>query len=681
MPQNLELKPQTREAVFMPETVDKEARTVRISWGTGAPVARYDWMRDEVFMEELSMDPSHIRMDRMNSGRSPFTRDHARGIDNVIGVITEAGIENGEGWAVVRFSDREDVEPIWRDVVSGILRNTSATYRTYAVERIRSENGPDTMLAVDWEPIAVGLVDVGADASAQVRGDEVAANAVRVFDNQTPTAATAAANEEEDRMDPEKKQPQEGGEINGVSDADAKRMASEAAAAAKREMQEVMSFCRSHGMEVDPAEAAGMTIETAKERALEWHLKRANEEHKEPEAPATSARLLVDQVDKVRAEADLFVAERAGMKGERKCAFRSSSYIDGAREFFVGLGMRDAWRWSRRDIAFAILGQVNNLSPDAQRDAANITTGSFPSFINLNAITKIVADGFENGGRGVNYQRWTEANTVPDFKQFSVGSLGTGNLVETAENVAFPELSKSEGVYNDTIKMWGGTLSLTLQALINDDTGEFNRSLRQAGLIAQKTVNRRAYQKLLMGTSTDTATSTWTNNTAVGSIQYTTADTAYGARKLLDDVIGSYLNKVGQDGNPLGNPPAILLCAPSLAGQARGITGAVAPGQVTTQGPTSGSIEVIDSPWLTTGSGLTGAASTTYYLLADPMEVTGMLVSTLSGMGSPQVQEYDAGAVAARKWKIWHAFECSLVSQANSAGTTIIAGAHQGTAS
>ena len=107
--------PMTREeqggalrARFLPETVDAEARTVDITWGTGAPVMRVDWWSGDRYIEELSMDPAHVRLEFLDSGRAPFTRDHARGIDNVLAVIVRANIKDGEGRATVKFSRRPD---------------------------------------------------------------------------------------------------------------------------------------------------------------------------------------------------------------------------------------------------------------------------------------------------------------------------------------------------------------------------------------------------------------------------------------------------------------------------------------------------------------------------------------------------------------------------------------------
>ena len=73
--------------------------------------------------EELSLDGSAVRLDRLNSG-APFLNSHdAWSLDSVLGVVVDgsARIANGQGTATIRFSERADVEPIFRDIAGGII--------------------------------------------------------------------------------------------------------------------------------------------------------------------------------------------------------------------------------------------------------------------------------------------------------------------------------------------------------------------------------------------------------------------------------------------------------------------------------------------------------------------------------------------------------------------------------
>jgi len=159
-------------AMAQPATVNTEARTVEVAWTTGARVRRTDGWTGASYIEELSLAPGAVRLERLNTG-APLLDSHASlELRNVVGVVERAWIENGEGRAVVRFSDRAEVEPIWRDVVAGILRNISVGYRIHKIERDESGEIP-VERAVDWEPYELSLVPIPADAGAQVRSDNI----------------------------------------------------------------------------------------------------------------------------------------------------------------------------------------------------------------------------------------------------------------------------------------------------------------------------------------------------------------------------------------------------------------------------------------------------------------------------------------------------------------------------
>jgi HK97 family phage prohead protease len=357
----------------------------------------------------------------------------------------------------------------------------------------------------------------------------------------------------------------------------------------------------------------------------------------------------------------------ANQRGNR---FVGLGILDMVRQVGAAMGL-DTLRYTRKDLAHLALGRPDQIS---RRDAANVAAGMFPSFVFLDAMNKAMSLGFAAGGRSINYQQIVSRQSVPDFRNFNIGQLGASNLAQTAEDAAFPELQYSEGVYQSKLKMWGGTISLTLQALMNDDTGSFTKQLGQAGVIAQKTINKRAFQKLLMGTSSSEATSTWTNNTTSGgSLVYATADACVAARAKLALVRTALMKKTGLDGNPLGTIATKLIVGPTREVEAAGLLG-IAPGQQNSQNL---SMDLVVSPWLE-ASTLTGNSTTSYYIMADPNEVTGLVLSTINGMEAPQVAEYDSGAVAARKWKIFLPFEVDLVYE-TIAGTATIAAAQQGT--
>ena len=165
---------QTRADVrLMPESVDAERRTVEVVWSTGAAVRRRDPWTGKRYDEVLSLEEAHVDLSRLNGGAPLLNTHGAWDLRDVIGVVERAWIaREGEalvGRATVRFSDRADVEPIWRDVASGIVRNVSVGYAVRSYEITETDGQPPVWRAVDWQPLELSAVPIGADAAAGFR--------------------------------------------------------------------------------------------------------------------------------------------------------------------------------------------------------------------------------------------------------------------------------------------------------------------------------------------------------------------------------------------------------------------------------------------------------------------------------------------------------------------------------
>lgn len=151
----------TRRAALAPESLDAEARTVRVTWGTGADVRRLG------HIERLDMAGA----DLSRLVGAPVLDSHRRtGLADQLGVVVDAGIEDGRGWAVIRL--RDDRADVWEAIRGGIIRGVSVGY---TVERWREERAPDgsrVRVAARWTPHEVSLVPLAADAAATIRSEE-----------------------------------------------------------------------------------------------------------------------------------------------------------------------------------------------------------------------------------------------------------------------------------------------------------------------------------------------------------------------------------------------------------------------------------------------------------------------------------------------------------------------------
>ena len=106
-------------------TINAEKRTVDLDWTTGAAVLRSSWL-DGPFYEELSLDPKHVRMGRLNNG-APFLANHDGGdVAATLGVVESARLEGNKGTATVRFA-AEGIDPeadkVFRKISDKIIRN------------------------------------------------------------------------------------------------------------------------------------------------------------------------------------------------------------------------------------------------------------------------------------------------------------------------------------------------------------------------------------------------------------------------------------------------------------------------------------------------------------------------------------------------------------------------------
>ncbi len=158
--------------------VDEDNRTVELTFSTGVGVLRYDWNTGKRYLERLSLDPKHVRLERLNSG-APLLNTHSTyHLDSQIGVVVDgsASVNGKAGRAKVRFSKRADVEPFYQDVRDKIIRNVSVGYAVYRYEETTGVEGSiPTRLATDWEPYEISMVPMPADYKAQVRTGEAAA--------------------------------------------------------------------------------------------------------------------------------------------------------------------------------------------------------------------------------------------------------------------------------------------------------------------------------------------------------------------------------------------------------------------------------------------------------------------------------------------------------------------------
>lgn len=173
---------QTRElplalrADFVPNSLDKGERTVELLLSAGSPVDRRDWYTGERWIEELSLKPGHVRLERLQSGAPLLDSHSSYSCEYLIGSVVpgSARIVEDQGRAElrvrVRFNQRAVDHGIWSDVEQGHLRACSMGYRIFKKVLVEEREAmPKRYSVVDWEIFEASMVLMGADPVAGVR--------------------------------------------------------------------------------------------------------------------------------------------------------------------------------------------------------------------------------------------------------------------------------------------------------------------------------------------------------------------------------------------------------------------------------------------------------------------------------------------------------------------------------
>lgn len=158
------------------ESFNEEDRTVEIIWAAGATVKRYS-MDEGYYMEELSMDPKHIRLDRFKSGMSLLDTHASDSMANRLGTVVPGSVRiaGGKAYATVRLSRKQAAEDLFQDLKDGHPFPVSVGYRVHKLERREGRAGTlPTLKAIDWEPYELSAVPVPADGGAHSRAEAAA---------------------------------------------------------------------------------------------------------------------------------------------------------------------------------------------------------------------------------------------------------------------------------------------------------------------------------------------------------------------------------------------------------------------------------------------------------------------------------------------------------------------------
>ena len=159
----------------MPEPEDDEdekpdaegPRRREVLFYSGATVERFDFFTGESWKLRFDMDSADLSA--LSAGAPVLDGHMTHETEYVIGVVESARRADDGYRAVLRFSNREDVNGLWQDIQDGILRNVSMGVQIGELV-VESKPGAEVKqyLARKWKPYEISIVPIGADPKAKI---------------------------------------------------------------------------------------------------------------------------------------------------------------------------------------------------------------------------------------------------------------------------------------------------------------------------------------------------------------------------------------------------------------------------------------------------------------------------------------------------------------------------------
>lgn len=586
------------------QSVDQEARTARVVWSTGARVLRPRFL-DEPFYEELDMSPGAVRMERLQSGRAPLLDSHRAfgGVGDVIGVVEDARLANGEGLATVRFSEREDADQVFADVRNGIIANISVGYRVYRYRDVtQADDEYQVLRAIDWEPMELSAVPIAADQGAQFR-EHADTNPVTIegrdmVDEDDDT--TIATGETQTRAERDR--------VRGIYQAVRKAQLDDELADDMIERDLNLTQAR--------AEIADKLVERQRERSpeLDRHVDvtRGYGGH--------GGDFHRGAVDGILLRCGIKVQEPHPAAHD----FRGSSIIDIARDVVAQHNGRVS-HMGRNELVRAAL---------STSDFANILQDA----INTSLLTGMMLESSVGG-----FRRWTRSGLLQDFKQaHRVGLSEFPDLEEVPEGSEYRHKSITD--FGETIQLstFGNIISFTRQAIINDNLDALTRVPNAMGMAASRTVANQVYNVLLNNPTMRDGNSLFDETNHGNDASSGTAVTVTA----LSDARAAMRKQTGEQGAAhLNIEPQFLIVGADRESEAEQVMADISPDQVSNAVPAGiRNLELVVDPRLDD--------SGNWFVAADPGIYDTVEVAYLDGAEEPFVEQKEGWNIDGAEFKV-----------------------------
>lgn len=582
----------TRRATLRPQTVNVEERNVEVVWSTGAPVRRRDMAGQ--YIERLSLDPQAVDLSRLE-GASVLDAHRQTAVRDVLGSVRSAAVDGKRGTALIQFSARPEVEPVWQDVMAGILRHVSVGYSVEEWSET-TENGARVLTAVRWTPHEISLVPTPADPGAHIRMET---------EMTETTTTSAAAQTRNSCVDTDNA----GGRIAASV---AVGNSSQTRAAANSEIRSIARIAGLDQSWIDGQIDANADADTARRAAFEALANRS--------APA----IRTEQVRVEMGEGQDEPALRARQMGEALYARINPRHelSEPARRYAYATPV---------DMAKELLTlrgeSTMSLSPASLVTRALHTTSDFPIILG-DTMGRVLRDAYQAAPSGI--RRLGRQTTARDFRAVNKIMLGEAPLLEKLNEhgeIKAGTMAEAREAYK--VETWARKIGITRQVLVNDDLGAFADLARRMGQAAAETEARILVTLLEAGsgngpTLSDGKTLFHADHGNKAGTGAAISDATLSAARL------ALRTQKGIEDRTIRVTPRNLLVPPALETTAEKWLASIAPATAADVNPFSGALSLVVEPRL--------SSATRWYVTAEPGEIDGLEFAYLSGAEGPQVE-------------------------------------------
>lgn len=518
----------TRRAAFRPTSLDRGSRTVRVTVSTGAAVQRRG------YIERLTLpDPQTIvGLPVLNSHRQD-------GLDNLLGRVVAAGVDDAGLWADVQISERA-AEWLIPEIEAGIVTSASIGYRKGKTTRSTDAATGQSVHTIVPDITEISFVPVPADKGATIRSNQVENDEITVDENTTETR-------NDDR----------------TQNRAAIRQIARAAGMTSEQADDMVD------RELSITEARAEAFEAMQDRGRTTPRIRTAQREVTPHATVLQHR-----------SAALYARVSGEAPSEEARPYMTESLRDMARACVEATGT-----------------STRAMDPDQLFRAAMHTTSDFPQLLTSTG-NRTLAAAYQAAQSPVK-TTLARQSTLADFRpgtRLKLSDIGTlGKVTESGEITHTSRAEASESYALDT---YATQFAISRKALINDDLGAFRDWGATAGRMAAETEANLLLSHLLsnptMGEDGKALFHADHGNLAAGSaLEVAALDAARKAMRGMKALDGK---------TPINATPKYLLVGPELETTAEQILAAIYAATVADANPFTGRLMLLVEPRITDSS-------------------------------------------------------------------------------